>query len=224
MPRKSHTLISMVTALFSLCLVCSTPFQAAATSVNPATPQPSSKKSPGSNSGTSPFSPNVVNPSTPAPVGPVESGGGHTPSPYAPWPVGKFRAHVIDGRTLQPLATAEVVIIETEQRLRTDADGYTPWVDVPVLRNPRYRPLVQELHGQLGAIAYKNGYRDSIHLGIRMHEGYHTETTIWMYRIGPGDVRIEPVLYEVPYHHLWLVELADRFRSKDQPGEGAERP
>ncbi len=145
-------------------------------------------------------------------------------SPYMPWPTAKLRIRVIDGRTQQPLSGAEVVIIETEQRVTTGPDGFTPWMDVPVMRNPRFRPMVAELHGQLGAIAYKNGYRDSIHLGIRMHEGIQNETTIWMYRLGPGDSRIEPVLYQVPYHRIWLIELADKFRSKTQPGEGPERP
>lgn len=125
---------------------------------------------------------------------------------------------------MQPLEGAEVVLIETEQRVRTGKNGYTPYMEAPIIRNPRYRPMVQELHGQLGVIAYKNGYRDSVHLGIRMHEGMKSESTIWMYKLGPGDIRVEPVLYQVPYHHLWLIELADKFRSKTQPGEGPERP
>jgi hypothetical protein len=136
----------------------------------------------------------------------------------------KLRVHVIDGRTHQPVAGAEVVVIETEKRVNTDANGYTPWFDAPVLRNPRYRPFVAELHGQLGVIVYKNGYRDSIHLGIRMHEDIRQQTTVWMYKIGPQDRRIEPVLYQEPYHHIWLIELADRFRQKSQIGEGPERP
>ena len=144
-------------------------------------------------------------------------------NPNSLWQTAKLRVRVIDGRSQQPLQGAEVVILETEQRVTTGRDGYTQWVDAPVFRNPRLRPLVAEIHGQLGVIAYKNGYRDSIHMGIRMHEGTQSETTVWMYKIGPGDDRIEPVLYEVPYHHLWLVELADRFRSKTQPGEGPER-
>lgn len=144
--------------------------------------------------------------------------------PNLPWPTAQLRVRVIDGRTQQPLQGAEVVVIETEQRITTGKDGYTPYVDAPVYRDPRFRPLVAELHGQLAVIAYKNGYRDSIHMGIRMHEGLKSETTVWMYKIGPGDDRIEPVLYQVPYHHLWLVELADRFRSKTQPGEGPQRP
>jgi|GEM_PF-5435855 len=144
--------------------------------------------------------------------------------PYADVPTEKLRVRVIDGRTLQPLKGTEVVIAETEQRVTTNGDGYTPWINVPVLRSERFRPLVAELHGQLTAIAYKNGYRDSIHMGIRIHDGVRSETTIWMYKISPEDRRIEPVLYQVPYHHLWLIQLADKFRRPSQLGEGWQRP
>ncbi|WP_290584774.1 hypothetical protein [Alicyclobacillus sp.] len=169
--------------------------------------------------------PEAQRPSMPAPLPPPTPGLTQPQfSPYVPWPTSKLRVRVIDGRTQQPIEGAEVVLIETEQRATTGPDGYTQWMDAPIIRNPRYRPMVAELHGQLGVIAYKNGYRDSIHLGIRMHEGLPSETTVWMYKLGPGDTRIEPVLYQVPYHHVWLVELADKFRSKTQPGEGPERP
>lgn len=172
-----------------------------------------------------PAAPETQRPSMPAPLPPPTPGSAQTQfSPYVPWPTSKLRVRVIDGRTQQPIEGAEVVLIETEQRATTGPDGYTQWMDAPIIRNPRYRPMVAELHGQLGVIAYKNGYRDSIHLGIRMHEGIPSETTVWMYKLGPGDTRVEPVLYQVPYHHVWLVELADKFRSKTQPGEGPERP
>lgn len=200
----------------------------ASTSTGNATARPMAVNSAGANQ-----SPGQVRPpdhDQPAPAAPQQlpelgTPGGQSPfTPYVAWPTAKLRVRVIDGRTLQPLQGAEIVLIETEQRVNTDENGYTPWIDAPVLRNPRYRPMVAELHGQLGVIAYKNGYRDSIHLGIRMHEGFRSETTVWMYKLGPGDTRVEPVLYQVPYHHLWLVELADKFRSKSQPGEGPERP
>lgn len=172
-----------------------------------------------------PAAPETQRPSMPTPLPPPTPGSAQTQfSPYVPWPTSKLRVRVIDGRTQQPIEGAEVVLIETEQRATTGPDGYTQWMDAPIIRNPRYRPMVAELHGQLGVIAYKNGYRDSIHLGIRMHEGIPSETTVWMYKLGPGDTRVEPVLYQVPYHHVWLVELADKFRSKTQPGEGPERP
>lgn len=172
-----------------------------------------------------PAQPPVQNvPKPPSDAAPNANIAPNGPTPGVIWPTAKLRVRVIDGRTLQPLPGAEVVLIETEQRVVTDQTGNTPWIDAPIVRNPRYRPMVRELHGQLGVIVYKNGYRDSVHLGIRMHDNAESETTVWMYRLGPGDTRIEPVLYQVPYHHLWLIELADKFRSKTQPGEGPERP
>lgn len=138
---------------------------------------------------------------------------------------GDLRVKVIDGRTLKPLSDAEVVVIETEQRFRTGKDGLTPWIKAPVLRSARFRFLVNELHGQLNLISYKNGYRDSIHMGVRMNERATTRTTIWQYKIEPGpDRRVEPVLYTEPYHRLWLIQLADRFRRPTQLGEGYEHP
>lgn len=134
---------------------------------------------------------------------------------------------VIDGRTRLPLDGAEVVVIETKQRVRTGKDGSTPVILTPVIREERYSRLVAQLHGQLGLIAYKNGYRDAITFGVRMHEGLVTRITMWMYKIDRGpdrDRRIEPTLYQVPFHHLWLVQLADEFRSSSQPGEGPESP
>lgn len=193
--------------------------QANATTPSPAAPGPAAPTPsptapvPGAPPITTPGTPRVSLPTDPAPF-----------SPYLPWPTERMRVHVIDGRTQQPISGAEVVLIETEQRLTTGPDGWTPWFDAPIVRDPRFRPMVQELHGQLGVIVYKNGYRDAIHFGIRVHPGVPAETTVWMYKIGPGDTRIEPVFYEEPYHHIWLVELADRFRSDTQPGEGPERP
>lgn len=136
-----------------------------------------------------------------------------------------LRVKVIDGRSQKPIDGAEVVLLENERRYRTDKNGLTPWIQAPVLRNARYRFMVRELHGQLTLISFKNGYRDSIHMGVRIDENQVTKTTIWQYRINPAlDRRVEPVLYIEPYHRLWLIELADRFRRPSQLGEGYEHP
>ncbi len=187
-------------------------------------PKPSEVQPPGPP--TTPRSERPPSPSPNQPPGPADSAAPPpTPTNLQPlYRLGKLRIHVIDGRTTKPLSGAEVVLIETEQRLTTDKDGYTGWFEAPIIRNPRYRPLIQELHGQLGVVVYKNGYRDSVHLGIRIHDEAPAQATVWMYKIGPGDTRIEPVLYEEPYHHLWLIDLADRFRSKSQLGEGFQHP
>jgi hypothetical protein len=138
---------------------------------------------------------------------------------------GYLRVKVIDGRTMEPLTGAEVVIIENNKRYHTGKDGLTPWIAAPVIRSARYRLFANELHGQLTLISYKNGYRDSIHSGVKMNEGATTKTTIWQYKIMSTDsTRVEPVFYMEPYHRLWLIQLADRFRQKSQLGEGYEHP
>lgn len=139
----------------------------------------------------------------------------------------KLKVTVINGRDKKPIEGAEVVIMETGDRIRTDAKGDTPYVDAPVPRAEKGKLLINKLHGQLGVIAYKKGYRDSITFGVRMHEGKETHITVWMYPIEyvKGEpTRIEPVFYEVPYHHLYLLQLADSYRSKPDEGEGMESP
>ncbi len=144
--------------------------------------------------------------------------------PFRNQQMGKLQVTVIDGRTGEALPEAEVVVAETEQRYRTGPDGKTPVVDAPVTRDPRFRPMIGELHGQLTVIAYKNGYRDSVYFGVRMHPGLMTEPTVFMYKILPQDTRIEPVHYQVPLHRIWIYELANKFRSTSQPGEGPPSP
>ncbi|WAH35737.1 hypothetical protein [Alicyclobacillus dauci] len=203
----------------------------------PGPQRPNSAGTPGAVKPSQPApAPNQVQPGAPTPksTSPSNSTQSGTPSTQPAGPeswgytgrakLSKLRVRVIDGRTQRPLSGAEVVVIETEKRYKTDATGHTEWFEAPVIRNPKYRPMIAELHGQLGVIVYKNGYRDSIHLGIRMHEGISQQATVWMYKIGPQDRRIEPVLYQEPYHHIWLIELADKFRQKSQIGEGPERP
>lgn len=211
-------------AMLLLLALTSTPasaVRAASGTLPPSTPVPlASPKVPLSPAKNAPAAP-----SPPAsPPAPAPSGEGFVPlSPGAQ--SGKLRVKVIDGRTRKPLEGAEVVVLETEKRYRTGADGLTPWIQAPVLRSARFRFLVNELHGQLTLISYKNGYRDSIHMGVRMNEGQVTKTTIWQYKIVPGnDVRVEPVFFQEPYHRLWLIQLADRFRRPSQLGEGYERP
>lgn len=168
-------------------------------------------------------------PPTPAPVAPTPAAPSEKGGSYAPDIPGKgqgrLRVKVIDGRSQKPIEGAEVVLLENERRYRTDKNGLTPWIQAPVIRNSRYRFMVRELHGQLTLISFKNGYRDSIHMGVRIDENQVTKTTIWQYRINPAlDRRVEPVLYIEPYHRLWLIELADRFRRPTQLGEGYEHP
>ncbi|HLN62011.1 MAG TPA: hypothetical protein VK464_10720 [Symbiobacteriaceae bacterium] len=134
-----------------------------------------------------------------------------------------LKLRVVDATTMKGINGAGCTIGETGDRVETDAQGMAPAIDAPIFRNPRLEQMLAELHGQLVVLCYKNGYRDSIYMGVRMHENTTTETEVWMYPYGPRDRRIEPTLYQVPIHRVWRIELADKYRLREE-GEGPERP
>lgn len=134
-----------------------------------------------------------------------------------------LQLRVVNAITQAGVPGAGCVVGETGDRIETDDRGIAPVIDAPIFRNPRLEEMLAQLHGQLTVLCYKNGYRDAIYLGVRMHEGVTTETEIWMYPIGSGDRRIEPTLYQMPIHRLWRIQLADRYRLFEE-GEGPERP
>lgn len=135
----------------------------------------------------------------------------------------KLRIRVVDAITQQGIPGAGCVVGETGDRIETDNQGIAPMIDAPIFRHPRLEQMLAELHGQLTVLCYKNGYRDAIYMGVRMHEGVTTQPEVWMYPVGPGDRRIEPTLYQMPIHRLWHIRLADRYRLYEE-GEGPERP
>lgn len=134
-----------------------------------------------------------------------------------------LKLRVVDATSMKGIPGAGCVVAETKQRVETDKEGNAPAFDAPVYRNPRLEDLLAELHGQLNVICYKSGYRDAVYMGVRMHAGETTETEVWMYPYGVQDRRIEPTLYQVPVHRIWIIQLADQFRLRDE-GEGPERP
>lgn len=136
---------------------------------------------------------------------------------------GNLRISVRDAKTMKGIPGAGCVVTETGDRVETNAQGVAPTIKQPVFRNPRLEELLAELHGQLNVICYKNGYRDSIYMGVRMHENQTTAPEVWMYPIGQGDRRIEPTLFQMPIHRIWRIQLADKYRLRDE-GEGPERP
>ena len=130
---------------------------------------------------------------------------------------------VIDAITLRGIDGAGCTIAETGDRIETDAKGLAPIINAPIFRDPRLEQMLAELHGQLTVLCYKNGYRDAVYLGVRMHENVTTRTEVWMYPTSAADRRIEPSFYQVPIHRLWRIQLADKYRLREE-GEGPESP
>lgn len=166
-------------------------------------------------------------------AGATEGAGGTPPRPAGPIRRAYWRAlgirtaplqlRVVDATTMKGIPGAGCTVGETGDRIETDAKGIAPVIDAPIFRHPRLEQMLAELHGQLTVLCYKNGYRDSIYMGVRMHQGVTTETEVWMYPTGAEDRRIEPTLYQMPIHRLWRIQLADKYRLREE-GEGPESP
>jgi hypothetical protein len=141
-----------------------------------------------------------------------------------PGRTGKLRVRVVDMETGKPIDRARCVLGETRQELWTAADGWTATIEAPIIRDPRLHRMLAQLAGQLTLICYKTGYRDSIFMGVRMHEGLVTEPEVHMIPILHPGRRAEPWLYQMPIHRTWRIQLTDTFRSPAEPGAGPERP
>lgn len=139
-------------------------------------------------------------------------------------PAALLRARVINAETGQPINGARCVLAETRQEIWSGEDGWTPTIRAPIIRDPRIESMLAELHGQLTLICYKAGFRDTIFMGVRMHEGLVTEPEVWLIPATATERRKEPWLYQMPIHRIWRIQLADKFRSENEPGEGYERP
>lgn len=135
-----------------------------------------------------------------------------------------LQMRVVDTFTQKGIDGAGCVIGETGQRIETNNAGVAPVIQAPVYRHPRLEQMLAEVHGALTVICYKNGYRDAIVMGVRMHEDVLAEPEIWMTPIGPNDRRIEPTLYQMPIHRVWQVQLVDKYRLYEEEGEGPESP
>lgn len=135
----------------------------------------------------------------------------------------KLKIRVVDIVTYKGIDGAGCVVGETGDRIETDARGNAPEIDAPIFRHPRLEEMLAELHGQLTVMCYKNGYRDAIYMGVRMHEGSVTEPTVMMTPISQSDRRIEPTLFQMPIHRIWRIQLVDKYRLFEE-GEGPESP
>jgi hypothetical protein len=135
----------------------------------------------------------------------------------------QMQIRVMDATTMKGIPGAGCVVAETGDRVETNEKGVAPVIEVPVFRHPRLDEILAELHGALTLLCYKNGYRDAVAVGARTYENTRAEPEVWMYPAGPDDRRVEPTLHTFEAHRVWKIQLADKFRLREE-GEGPERP
>lgn len=75
-----------------------------------------------------------------------------------PTPAGSIRVRVSDALTDEGLLGAAVVIAETGERYITDSKGYTPIIELRVLRDRRFDSVLRRDWGEATVLVYADGY------------------------------------------------------------------
>lgn len=71
---------------------------------------------------------------------------------------GFMRVCVHDGETDMPIEGARVVIPETGYECKTDSDGFTPVMELPVYYDEQYSKLLSQDYGRITVLVYCEGY------------------------------------------------------------------
>jgi len=71
---------------------------------------------------------------------------------------GKVQFLVVDGFTEKPLDGATVVILDTNKQYRTDKDGLTTAIDVPIIEDKRFDSIIPKAWGEVSAVIYRKDY------------------------------------------------------------------
>ncbi|MGI6003902.1 MAG: hypothetical protein ACOX88_00595 [Christensenellales bacterium] len=120
-----------------------------------------------------------------------------------------------DGFTDEPLEGTVIVIPEIEKSYVTDAEGKTPVITVPVLRDERYDKIQQMPWGEITIIAYKDGYVENalFHISVEPGKVRHGPN-VMMFKVGEISSTEPLSLIEGP-PRLWLNELVEKYRPKN---------
>ena len=65
---------------------------------------------------------------------------------------------VLEGYTESPIENASVVVLETGKTYKTNEEGMTDVIEVPVIRDTRYDAILEKPWGEVSLIIYKDGF------------------------------------------------------------------
>ena len=119
-----------------------------------------------------------------------------------------FSPKVIDGQTGLPVEDAVIVIPETNERYRTDADGMTGTIRVPYSAESDFDDLHPKTWCEITLLAYANGYAPYALFYLQLAENASREgPTVMLF---PGDQRPFSIIESPP--DKWVSELIEKYR------------
>ncbi len=134
-----------------------------------------------------------------------------TPSGVVYPPFGDIVVEVLDGTTLKPIEGADVIVVETGGRYKTQADGKTPVIRVPIFEDPVFSDILKKPWGEITLIVHKKGYADYVLFHTQIWEsGRRQGPRVLLFETGDGEDARPFVIVEGP-QRLWVEELIKKF-------------
>jgi len=127
-------------------------------------------------------------------------------------PFGYIQPQVVDGYTEEPLEGAVVVIPEINQKYRTNAQGLTADIRIPIKEDPAFKDILPKPWGEVTLIVYKEGYIDYVlfHTHVWENQG-RKGPRILLFPEKEGESSHPMAIVEGP-HRLWVNELVKKYK------------
>jgi hypothetical protein len=121
---------------------------------------------------------------------------------------------VLEGYTESPIENATVVILETEKTYKTNGEGLTEVIEVPVIRDSRYDTILEKPWGEVSMIIYKDGFVPYALFYLQVLGGETREgVKILLFEQGSTDSEEPFSIIEGP-NRVWVNQLVEMYRPK----------
>lgn len=119
---------------------------------------------------------------------------------------------VKDAATEEPLENSTVCIIETGGYYKTDKDGKTGVIKVPLLKNTNFDKSSPRPWGEITLLAYKDGYIDFILFYVMVYENQtRNGPNIYLYATDDPETALTHSLVEGP-ETGWVNDLVRKYK------------
>lgn len=122
---------------------------------------------------------------------------------------------VVEGYTESPIEGASVVIIETGEVYKTNTEGLTEVIEVPMVRDKRFDSVLPKPWGEVSMIIYKEGFVPYALFYLQVIENETREgVKILLFEKGLTDSSEPFSIIEGP-NRLWVNELIKMYQPEE---------
>lgn len=134
----------------------------------------------------------------------------HINSTHEPY-YGYIQPQVVDGFTERPIEGATVVIPELQKKFKTNTQGLTPAIQVPIIEDLHYKSILPKPWGEITLIVYKEGYVDYVLFHTHVWENQSRKgPKILLFPKSRGET--DPMAIVESPHRLWVKQLVEKFK------------